>query len=110
MYRGMRLLASRPISSDDCAIRSLRGYSIPDASLDISQIQIVRLHMTVSAQSSPLANESTQDGGDERYNPGGLVSSSFPTNGLIPTVQSLPFCVDEPVAVIQGSHVDTRVP
>ena len=61
----MRILASRPISIDDCATRLLRGYSIPSASHVISQRQIARIRTTASALSSPLARDSTENGGDE---------------------------------------------
>jgi len=38
------------------------------------------------------------------------VISGSPTNGPSPAVQSLPSCLGEPVAVIQGSHVDALLP
>ena len=57
-----------------------------------------------------MANQSTEDEGDEGYNPGGLVITGSPTNRPSPAVQSLPSCLDEPVAVIQGSHVDALLP
>ena len=77
---------------------------------DISQIQIARIRMTASNPSSAFPKESTEDGGDEGYNPGGLVISGSPTNAPSPAVQSLPLCICKPVAVIQGSHVGALLP
>ena len=76
----------------------------------MSQIQFKQIRTTASALSSALAKESTEDGGDEGKNPGGLVISSLPTNGPSPVIQSLPLCLSEPVAVIQGFHVDHLLP
>jgi len=85
-------------------------HSGPSASPDISQIQIAHIRTTASALSSALANQSTEDGGDEGKIPGDLVISGWPTIGPSPAVQSLPLCLGEPVAVIQGSHVDALLP
>jgi len=85
-------------------------HSGSSASRDISQIQIARICTTASTLSSALAKHSTEDGGDEGYNPGGLVISGSPKNGPSPAVQSLPSFLGEPVAVIQGPHVEALLP
>jgi len=103
--------SSRSLISD-LVIRSSTGAIESQARLQVmlSQIQIARIRTTTSALSSALAEESTEDGGDEGQNPGSLVISGSPTNGPSPAVQSLPSCLGEPVAVIQGSHVDALLP